>query len=167
MSLWNKLSLKFCNWFGLKWPWHIRSVLLKRSCCGVFFPFNSIVRLWTHQKLYAGYTLQICAYEVLNICTRKFYMQYNLKKKIVIKCIFSQWIYNQFCRFSDKCSTEWRLLDTMKYLLVLCVAFHTVTTSAVATTNNRILLSSVLVGTALAASLCKCGSLILKCLKCL
>eukprot|EP00105_Crassostrea_gigas_P035956 XP_019920104.1 PREDICTED: uncharacterized protein LOC105321432 [Crassostrea gigas] len=42
----------------------------------------------------------------------------------------------------------------MKYLLVLCVAFHTVTTSAVATTNNRILLSSVLVGTALAASLC-------------
>lgn len=87
LSLWNALSLKFCNWSGLKWPWHIRSVLLKRSYPGVFFfPFNSIVRLWTHQKVNAGYTLQIFAYEVLNICTRKFYMQYNLKK-IVFKYI--------------------------------------------------------------------------------
>lgn len=164
LSLWNTLSLKFCNWFGLKLPWHVRSVLLKRRCCGFFFSFNSIATLWTHQNVYARYTLQIFAYEVLDICSIKFYMQYNLKKKIVIKCIFSQWIYNQFCRFSDKCSTEWRLLYIMKYLLVLCVAFHTVTTSAVATTNNRILLSSVLVGTALAASLCKWGLLILWCL---
>lgn len=44
LSLWNKLSLKFCNWFGLKWPWHIRSVLLKRSCCGVFFFL--LILLW-------------------------------------------------------------------------------------------------------------------------
>lgn len=163
LSLWNTLSLKFCNWFGLKLPWHVRSVLLKDAVAG-FFSFNSIATLWTHQNVYARYTLQIFAYEVLNICSIKFYMQYNLKKKIVIKCIFSQWIYNQFCRFSDKCSTEWRLLYIMKYLLVLCVVFHTVTTSAVATTNNRILLSSVLVGTALAASLCKWGLLILWCL---
>lgn len=163
MSLWNKLSLKFYNWFGLKWPWHIRSVLLKRSCCSVF----SLLILLRHCGPIKKFILDtpcryLHNYEVLNICTIKVYMQYNLKK-IVIKCIFSKWIYNQSCRFSDKCSTEWRLLDIMKYLLVLCVVFHTVTTSAVATTNNRILLSSVLVGTALAASLCKCGSLIIKC----
>lgn len=83
LSLWNKLSLKFCNWFGLKLPWHVRSVLLKRRCCGVFFSFNSIATLWTHQNVYARYTVQIFAYEVLNICSIKFYMQYNLKKKLL------------------------------------------------------------------------------------
>lgn len=50
-------------------------------------------------------------------------------------------------------SPRWKMM--MKLFLFYIVVLNMVITTAAVTTNNRILLSNVLVGTALAASVCK------------
>lgn len=133
------------------------SVVLYIDATASFFYKKSIAILYTR------YTLQTFACEVLK-CISKLYKQYTLQKFVKFLNLFS---INEFIIILAglqiiAAGNEVVLLDIMKHLIVLCVLFHTVTTSAVATTKNRILLSSVLVGTALAASICKCDSFMLQ-----